>query len=48
MNIGTWNVTSLTCKGLGLIEEAKKYQLDILGISSSKRKGKGTMALNNG
>jgi exonuclease III len=48
MNIGTWNVTSLTGKELELIEEAKKYQLDILGISSTKRKGKGTLNLNNG
>ncbi|CAF3749773.1 unnamed protein product [Rotaria sp. Silwood1] len=48
MKIGTWNVTSLTGKEFELIEEAKKYQLDILGISSTKRKGQGTLALNNG
>ncbi|CAF4505671.1 unnamed protein product [Rotaria sp. Silwood2] len=48
MKIGTWNVTSLIGKQFELIEEAKKYQLDILGISSTKRKGQGTLALNNG
>ncbi|CAF3219623.1 unnamed protein product [Rotaria sp. Silwood2] len=48
MKIGTWNVTSLIGKEFELIEEAKKYQLDILGISSTKRKGQRTLALNNG
>lgn len=48
MNIGTWNVTSLTGKEIELVEEAKKYQLDILGISSTKRKGKGTFIVDNG
>ncbi|CAF3797283.1 unnamed protein product [Rotaria sp. Silwood1] len=48
MNIDTWNITSLTGKEIELTEEAKKYQLDILEISSTKRKGKGTLSLNNG
>ncbi|CAF3932499.1 unnamed protein product [Rotaria sp. Silwood1] len=48
INIGTWNVTSLTGKEIELAEEAQKYTLDILGISSTKRKGKGSLILNNG
>ena len=48
MKIGTWNVTSLTGKEIELIEEAKKYQLDILGISSTKQAGNGPLILNNG
>ncbi|CAF3333272.1 unnamed protein product [Rotaria sp. Silwood2] len=48
INIVTWNVTSLTGKEMELAEEAQKYKLDILGISSTKRKGKGSLILNNG
>ncbi|CAF1534892.1 unnamed protein product [Adineta ricciae] len=47
-NIGTWNVTSLNGKEVEVVEEAQKYHLDILGISSTKRKGKGSITLNNG
>ncbi|CAF3742888.1 unnamed protein product [Rotaria sp. Silwood1] len=31
-----------------VVEEAQKYHLDILGISSTKRKSKGSLTLNNG
>ncbi|CAF4583492.1 unnamed protein product, partial [Rotaria sp. Silwood2] len=48
INIGTWNVTSLTGKEMEVVEEAQKYHLDILGISSTKRKSKGSLTLNNG
>lgn len=48
MNIGIWNVTSLTGKEIELVEEVKKYRLDIVGLSSTKEKGNGTMILQDG
>ncbi|CAF1306819.1 unnamed protein product [Rotaria sordida] len=41
MKIGTWNVTLLNGKEIELIEEVKKYQLDVIGISSFKKKDNG-------
>ena len=43
---GTWNVTSLTGKEPELVDEAIRYRLDIVGVSSTKRKGNGTLVLN--
>ena len=45
---GNWNVLTLTGKELELVEEAKKYHLDIVGISSTKRRGSGTVNLDGG
>lgn len=42
---GTWSVTSLYGKENELIEEMIEYEIDILGISEMKKKGKGTMKL---
>ena len=36
--LGNCSVLTLTVKGLELIEEAKKYHLDIIGISPTKRR----------
>ena len=40
MNIGTWNVRSIKGKEKELVEEVKKYKVDILGITETKKKGK--------
>src|SRR5271155_2395050 len=48
VHIGAWNVTTLAGKEPELVEEAIRYRLDIVGVSSTKRKGKGTMALDHG
>ena len=44
--IGNWNVSSLTEKEQELVCEAQQYNLDIVGISSTKRRGSGTVKLN--
>lgn len=41
MIIGTWNVQSLRGKEVELVEEVKKYKIDILGITETKKKGQG-------
>ena len=38
---GNWNVLTLIGKELKFVEEAKKYHLDIAGVSSTKRRGSG-------
>ena len=43
--LGIWNILTLTGKELELVEEAMRYQLDILGVSSTKRRGSGTVDL---
>ena len=44
--LGNSNV--LTGKELELVEEAKRYHLDIIGVSSTKRRGSGTVDLDGG
>ena len=39
--LGNWNILTLTGKELELVEEAKRYHLDIIGVSSTKRRGSG-------
>ena len=34
--LGNWNILTLTGKELELVEKAKRYRLDIIGISSTK------------
>ena len=46
--IGNWNVSSLTGKEQELVCEAQQYRLDIVGISSTKRRSFGTVELNGG
>ena len=43
--LGNGHVLTLTRKELKLIEEAKKYRLDIVGVSSTKRRGSGIVDL---
>ena len=46
LHIGTWNMTSLTGKEPELVDEPIRYRLDIVGVSSTKRKGIWTLVLN--
>ena len=46
LRVATWNVTSLKNKECELVEEADKYRLDIVGLSSTKRPGSGTEDIN--
>ena len=45
---GNWNVFTLTGKEMELVDEAKRYHLDIVGISSTKRRGSGIVDLDGG
>ena len=46
--LGNWNILTLTGKELELVEEAKRYHLDIIRVSSTKRRGSGTVDLDGG
>ena len=46
--LGNWNILTLTGKELELVEEAKRYHLDIIEVSSTKRRGSGTVDLDGG
>ena len=46
--LGNWNILSLIGKELELVEEAKRYHLDIIGVFSTKRRGSGTVDLDGG
>ena len=46
--LGNRNVLTLTGKELELVEEAEKYYLDIVGVSSTKRRGPGIVDFNGG
>ncbi|KAK4887038.1 hypothetical protein RN001_003309 [Aquatica leii] len=43
--IGTWNVRSISDKEKELVEEFEKTDLDILGITETKKKGTGELEL---
>ena len=46
--MGNWNILTLTGKELELVEEATRYYRDIIGVSSTKRRGSGTVDLDGG
>ena len=46
--LGNWNTLTLTGKELELVEEANRYHLDIIRLSSTKRRGSGTVDLDGG
>ena len=46
--VGTWNVRSLTGKEKELTEEFEKVNIDILGVTETKKKGKGEEVLEGG
>ena len=48
MNIGIWNAVSLTGKEVELVEEVKKHLLEIIGSPLTKKKGNGTVVLQDG
>ena len=43
-----WNVTSLVGKEPELVREVEKFQLDIVGLTSTHSKGSGTSLLERG
>ena len=43
-----WNIPTLTGKELEFVEEAKRYHFDIVEVSSTKRRGSGTVDLDGG
>ena len=45
MNIGTWNVRAINGKDLELVKEAKKYNVQVLGVTETKKKGQGVVDL---
>uniref|UniRef100_A0A8C2XE13 Homeobox domain-containing protein n=1 Tax=Cyclopterus lumpus TaxID=8103 RepID=A0A8C2XE13_CYCLU len=46
--LGTWNVTSLAGKEPELVQEVERYQLDIVGLTSTHSMGSGTKLLEKG
>ncbi|KAI3375033.1 hypothetical protein L3Q82_021548 [Scortum barcoo] len=46
--IGTWNVTSLGGKEPELVQEVERYQLEIVGLTSTHSLGSGTQLLERG
>ena len=45
--IGTWNIKTLNGKEEEIVEEMDKYRIDLLGISETKKKGKGQKHVKN-
>ena len=46
--LGTWNVTSLAGKEPELVREVERYQLDMVGLTSTHSTGSGTKLLERG
>ena len=46
--LGTWNVTSLGGKELELVLEVERYQLDLVGLTSTHSTGSGSKLLDRG
>ena len=45
--MGTWNVHSLKGKEQELIEEMKRYDLGVLGVSETRQKGSDTKSIDD-
>ncbi|KAK9720242.1 hypothetical protein QE152_g22190 [Popillia japonica] len=41
IGIGIWNINTLTGKDVEIIEEMESNNIDILGVSETKKKGRG-------
>ena len=48
LQLSNWNILNLTGKKLELVEEANRYHLDVIGVSSTKRRGSRTVDLDGG
>ena len=48
VRFSAWNVRSLRGREEKLIQEMKKYRLEVLGVSETKMKGNGSMAVGEG
>ena len=46
--LGNWNILNITGKELELVEETKRYHFNIIEVSSTKRRGFGTVDLYDG
>ena len=46
--MGNWNILTLAGKELELVDKAKRYHLDIVGVSSTKRRGSRIVDLDGG
>ncbi|KAK9702374.1 hypothetical protein QE152_g29991 [Popillia japonica] len=46
--IGTWNIRSLTGKEHELVDEMEKVNMDVVGITETKKKGQGEINLKGG
>jgi len=42
MNFGTWNIKGLRTKQKEVIDEVKRFQMDIVALTETKKKGKGS------
>ena len=46
--LGNWNILTLKGKEVELVEKAKRYHFDIIGVSSTKRSSSRTVHRNGG
>jgi len=48
LGIGNWNISSLRGKEYELVDEVKRYSLDVVGVASTKLRGSNTVELVDG
>ena len=45
LRFGAWNIRTMSGREVELVEEMKKYRLEMLGVSEAKVRGKGEKAI---